>query len=55
VPTSRIKIYVLRYQVHLNHVGLNVPEKLKPEKCSTKYKKTTCTNKKKEIVKKGKL
>jgi hypothetical protein len=41
--------------VHLNHVSLNAPEKLKPEKISTKYKKTTCTNKKKEIGKKVKL
>jgi hypothetical protein len=46
-------IYVLRHQVHLNHVGLNAPEKLKPEKISTKYKKPTCTNKKKRNRKKS--
>jgi hypothetical protein len=39
--------------VHLNHVGLNAPEKLKPEKISTKYKKTTYTNKKKRNRKKS--
>jgi hypothetical protein len=39
--------------VHLNHVGLNAPEKRKPEKFSTKYKKTTCTNKKKRNRKKS--
>jgi hypothetical protein len=41
--------------VHLNHVGLNAPEKLKPEKITTKYKKQLVQIKKKEIGKKVKL